>query len=103
MKLRAVVLFIMIVWSASLHWVELLGRVTPYPLYPVFPLAGTVSYDLFWTLFWTLAAVIMLTLLGSGTVVKTKNVTETHIHQDREEIARLNKEIKELRDGKKGE
>lgn len=96
MRIRSILVFVMILWDASLHWVEILGKIYIHPLYPHFPLYGFISYDLFWTSYWTFAALIMLTLLGSGNVIKTKNVTETHIHQDAKEISRLKKKIEEL-------
>ena len=101
MKLRAILLFLIIIYDTSLHWVEILGKEALHPLYPNFPLFGLISYNLFWVIFWTLGSIIMLTLLGSGTTVKTKNITNTHIHQDKEEIARLNKELEELKNERK--
>lgn len=98
MKIRAILLFIGILWDASLHWVEILGKESLHPLYPNFPLFGLVSYDLFWVVFWTLGSIIMLTLLGGGTTIKNK--TETHIHQDKAEIDRLNKKVEELENEK---
>lgn len=50
----------------------------------------------FWIIYLGIEVLLMITVLGSGTVVKTKNITNTHIHQDKEEIARLNKKIEEL-------
>jgi len=77
MKLRAILLLIMIGYDASLHIVELIDKVALHPLYPHFPLLfGFISYNLFWTVYWCLAFVIMLTLLGSGTTIKNK--TEVH-------------------------
>jgi len=98
MRIRAILLFCMILWNASLYWVEILGKETLYPLYPNFPLFGLISYNLFWVVFWTLGSILMLTLLGGGTTIKNK--TETHIHQDKAEIDRLNKKIEELKDEK---
>lgn len=98
-KIRSILLALMILWDASLHWVELLGKVSIHPLYPYFPLFGLVSYDIFWTAYWTIAFLIMLTLLGSGNVNKTK--IENHIHTDVAEVERLKKRVKELEDEKK--
>lgn len=100
MKIRAIFLLLLLVYDASLHWVEILGKELLHPLYPYFPLYGIITYDLFWTTYWTIASLIMLTLLGSGTTIKTKNITETHIHQDKEEITRLTKKIEELENEK---
>jgi len=83
MKLRAIALFFMIVWDASLHWVEILDKVSWHFLYPMFPLFGYISYDLFWTTYWTIAATIMFTLLGGGTTIKNTTITHTHIHEAR--------------------
>ena len=84
MKLRALLLFIMIGFDASLHWVEILGKESLHPLYLHFPLFyNLISYNLFWTIYWTFGFLLMLTLLGSGTTIKNK--TEVHIHKDREE------------------
>ena len=94
MKIRAILLSLMILWDASLHWSEILGKELIHPLYPYFPLFNIITYDIFWTTYWTVAFIIMITLLGNGTVVKTKN--ETHIHQDAEEVSRLKKRIGEL-------
>ena len=76
MKIRAILLLLMIGWDASLHVVKLIGKVAVHPLYPVFPLFGFVSYNIFWAIYWCFAFVIMLTLLGSGTTIKNK--TEVH-------------------------
>jgi len=94
MKLRAILLFLMVIYQASLHWVELLGKETLHPLYLNFPLFG-ISHEIFWTVFWSLGALIMLTLLGSGTVIKNKTIN--NIHSDKPEIERLNKKIEELK------
>ena len=79
MKLRAILLFLMIVWTASLHWVKILGKEAPYELYPNFPLFGIISYNLFWVIFWTLGSLIMLTLLGGGTTIRHKTVIKNYI------------------------
>jgi len=73
MKIRAILLLIMIGWDASLHVVELINKVAIHPLYPIFPLFGFISYNIFWTIYWCFAFIIMLTLLGSGTTIKNKN------------------------------
>jgi len=88
MKLRAILLFCMISWDASLHFVELFNIVGKHPLYPTFPLFGLISYSIFWTIFWGAGTLIMLTLLGSGTTIKNK--TEVHIHKEE-----LDSELKE--------
>lgn len=76
MRFRALFLLLMIGYDVSLHIVELINKITIHPLYPYFPLFGIVSYDIFWTVYWCLAFVIMLTLLGSGVTIKHK--TEVH-------------------------
>ena len=105
MKIRAILLFLMIAWDASLHWVKLFGKELSYPLYPYFPLLG-ISYNLFWTIFWTAGAIIMLTIIGNGTVIKNKTIN--HIHNkisklSDKDINRLAKELSEekSRDGEK--
>ncbi len=87
MKLRAILLLIMIGYDLSLHLVQLLGKVALHPLYPIFPLLGFISYDLFWSLYFGIGFLIMLTLLGSGTTIKNKTVVENHHHYpEKEEV-----------------
>lgn len=102
MKFRSIFLLLMVFYDFSLHFVKFLNKVNLHPLYPTFPLIGFISYDLFWTVYYAIATILALTLLGSGTTVKTKNITNTHIHQDKEEIFRLNKKIEEFERNENG-
>ena len=58
-----IILASMVLYDLSLHVVELLDIVHVHPLYPMFPLLGEISYDLFWTTYWALAFIISLSLL----------------------------------------
>lgn len=98
MKIRAIILLIMIAWDASCHWTTLLGFGDTYWLMPQFPLLGVVSYDLFWTIFWTAAFLLMLTLVGSQVVVKTT----THVHNYPKEKGMTNEEINAREHGEIG-
>ena len=61
-------LLIMIAYDASLHIVELIGKTALHPLYPNFPLFGFIPYNIFWTVYWSIAFIIMLTILRSRTI-----------------------------------
>jgi len=97
MKLRAILLFLMISFEFLLH-LNLLDKVNiPY----VSTIIPAFIYGVwFWIIYLGIEVIFMITLLGSGTTVKTKNITETHIYQDKEEIARLNKELEEIKKSK---
>ena len=82
MKIRAILLLFMIGIDASYHWVDILNKTELHPLYPNFPLFGILNYDFFWTIYWTIAFILMLTLLGSNVVVK--HTTEIHNHPKNE-------------------
>jgi len=58
-----ILLSLMILWDASLHWVEILNVVESHPFYPYFPLWDIISYDLFWTTFWTIGFIISLWII----------------------------------------
>lgn len=88
MKLRAILLLVMIGFDVSLHWAEILNKVALHPLYITFPFYG-ISYNFFWVTYWSIGFLIMLTLLGSGTVVKNKTTNITHIHN---ELPKIKKE-----------
>lgn len=96
MKIRSIILFLMISFEFLLH-LNLLDKVNiPYVsnIIPQF-----MSPLWFWIIYLGIEVLLMITLLGSGTTIKTKNITETHIHQDKEEIARLNKKLEDLKNG----
>ncbi len=90
MKLRALLVLIMIGYDLSLHIVELTNRIALHPMYLIFPLFGFISYNIFWTVYWGLGFIIMLTLLGSGVTIK--HTTEIHNYpQKKEEIEKEEK------------
>jgi hypothetical protein len=60
---KMTVLSLMIFYDASLHWVEILDITNVHPFYPIFPLFGFISYDLFWTAYWTLAFLLSLWII----------------------------------------
>lgn len=80
MKLRAILLALMILFDVSLHWARLLGIEHLHPLFPNFPL-WIISYELFWTIFWTVGFIIMITLLGGGVTVKNKTIINNYIQK----------------------
>ena len=86
MKIRALALLLLVGYDFSLHLAELLNKVALHPLYITFPFYG-INYNLFWTCYWGVATLIMITLLGSGTVIKNKTIN--HIHN---ELPKINKE-----------
>jgi len=90
----------MVFYDFSLHFVEFFNKIDLHPLYPSFPLGGFISYSLFWMVYYGIATLFALTLLGSGTTNKTKNVIENKIYPDKPEIARLNKQIEEMKNDK---
>lgn len=92
MKIRALLLLLMIGWDMSLHWVELLGKESIHFLYPIFPLMG-ISYNVFWTVFWTLGFIITLTLLGSGTT-KNKTIINNYIPKSEIKVEEPTEELK---------
>jgi len=95
MKIRAILLLLIVFYDFSLHFVKFFDKVALHPLYPNFPLFGFISYSFFWMIYYGIATIFALTLLGSGTIVKTK--TETNIYQDKAEIDRLNEELKNIK------
>jgi len=64
MKIRVILLLLLIGYDWSLHLVELLNKETLYPLYITFPIFNFITYNIFWTIYWGVAFVITLTLLG---------------------------------------
>lgn len=63
MKKRILILLLMNAWNASLHWADLLKVWKVYPLYPHFPLFGLISYNLFWTVCWTIGCCLVVSLM----------------------------------------
>lgn len=59
---EVIALILMTAYDASLHWVETLGIYQYHPLYPMFPLIG-ISYDIFWTTYWTIAFLLTIKIL----------------------------------------
>lgn len=89
MKLRSILLFLMITWQLLLQLNLLESINIPYVNFiPLF-----MSPLWFWIIYLGIEVFLMITLLGSGTVVKTKNITNTHIHPDKGEIEKLKTEI----------
>ena len=75
----------MIGWEASLHWVDILGKESVHFLYPTFPLIG-MSGNLFYVIFWTFGFLIMLTLLGGGTIVKNKTIIKNYLPKNETKV-----------------
>ena len=67
MKIRAILLSLMIGYDLSLHLVELFDKVRFHFLYPKFPLFGAISYDIFWTIYWAVAFLIIITMIKNKT------------------------------------
>ena len=63
MRINAILLSLMIGYDLSLHIVELFDKVRFHFLYPIFPLFGAISYDVFWTIYWVVAFIITLILI----------------------------------------
>ena len=60
---RAIILALMIIWDTSLHLVQLFNVSSLYSLYPYFPLFGIIKYDVFWSIFWGMGAILALSLI----------------------------------------
>ena len=60
---EAIILIAMTGYDASLHWVEVLSVWKNYFLYPNFPLFDLISYNFFWTCYWTFAFLLTIKLL----------------------------------------
>ena len=60
---EAVTLIAMTGYDSSLHWVEILKIQAYHFTYPNFPLLNFISYDLFWTTYWTIAFLLTIKLL----------------------------------------
>jgi hypothetical protein len=50
-------------YDASLHIVEIFQVWKYHPLYPMFPLMNFISYDLFWTCYWSFAFLLTIKFL----------------------------------------
>jgi len=60
---ETIILIVMIGYDASLHIADVLRVWEIYPLYPHFPLLNLISYNLFWTSYWTFAFLLTIKLL----------------------------------------
>ena len=58
-----IVLMAMTALDASYHWADVLRVWGKYILYPNFPLMGIISYNLFWTTYWTFAFLLTIKIL----------------------------------------
>ena len=84
MNLKALLLFIMVIYDFSLHLVVLLDKVALHPLYPNFPIFyGLISYSWFCIIYYGIEVILAFTLLFSGVTVKTTNIT--HIYPEKKE------------------
>lgn len=60
---RIIILTAMTIYDFSLHLAEIAGKVSWHPLY-IAPLLKIIPYDIFWTVYWGLASLILLTIIG---------------------------------------
>ena len=60
---EAIILIAMIGYDLILHWSDVLRVWEINPIYPNFPLLDLISYNLFWTTYWTIAFLLMIKLL----------------------------------------
>jgi len=90
MKLRAIALLLMVFYDFSIHFVNVFNKVALHPLYPIFPLFGFIKFHIFWMIYYAIATLFALTLLGSGTTVKNKTTNITHVHN---ELPKIKKEV----------
>ena len=58
-----IILTAMIIYDFSLHLAELAGKVSWHPLY-IAPILKIIPYDIFWTVYWGSACLILLTIIG---------------------------------------
>jgi len=63
-NLLSAILLLMIGWDLSLHLVELFKVVILHPLYPYFPLFNIITYDVFWSLYWAIAFIMLIVIIG---------------------------------------
>ena len=80
MKLRYLLLLVMVGYNFSLVLLNFLDKIDLHPLVISFPIFGIISTSLFWTIYFGIEVFLIITLMGSGTVVKNK--TEVHIHKE---------------------
>ncbi len=59
---EALVVLLMIFYDSTLHWADILGVWEYHPLYPKFTM-GSITYDIFWTAFWTIAFILIAKLI----------------------------------------
>ena len=60
---EAIILIVMMGYDASLHWADILKIWEGYILYPQFPLLNLITYNFFWTIYWTFAFLLTIKLL----------------------------------------
>jgi len=60
---EAITLIVMTGYDASLHWADVLKGWENYILYPNFPLFDLISYNFFWTTYWTIAFLLTIRIL----------------------------------------
>jgi len=60
---EVIILALMISYDASLHWVEIIKVWNIHPLYPHFPLLNIITYNMFWTSYWTIAFLLTIKIL----------------------------------------
>ena len=94
-NLKAILLTLMIGFDLSLHIVDLLNIVDKHPLYPIFPLLGFISYNIFWAIFWSIGFILSFLLIFSGVKVITKNYNTINIPKD-DRISELQEELNKL-------
>jgi len=93
MKPRAIVLFIMVAWVSYIMWCQTLSIecLASPPAFPIF--FGLISADIFWTAFYTIAAIIAFTLIWGRQPATRSDI--------KKEIKKLEKSlIKETRNKK---
>ena len=90
MNLKALLLFVMVIYDFSLHLVFILDKVSLHPLYPEFPLFyGLISYSWFCVIYYGIEVVLAFTLLFSGVTVKTTNITQIHNYPKEEKDEKI--------------
>jgi len=59
---KKILLSSMIFYDLTLHVVEIFDITNLHPFYPIFPLLGEISYNLFWNIYWGIAFIISVSL-----------------------------------------